>query len=274
MNEASDHDLDDSMDRFEAASMASAIDLPPIQCDQILLALDGSNQDQLAREIAEQFQASIKTADLDGEAHPHRLILEQGRQCDLVVAPAPFREDFAELGAASIGSNLDRLLCKREFPLLVVRDPDRAVSDLCREIVLPLSFVAEDDSRAAAWAFRALAPDGRLRLLAVVDTDRLIRERKIEGDPRELENLDEAELAGLDQPETAGFIAAVQRRAAEENVGCRVSIRVGSTVPATARFANLQPCLVVVACPRNETDPTYADVHALIRQSLNPVLVV
>ncbi len=276
MNDANDRDIDDNMDRFEAASSARAITLPTIDLTRILLALDGSNQDTPARDLAERFEATISTASLDSDDSPHRQILDQCRESgsDLIVVPAPFREDFAELGAASIGSNLDRLLSQRDTPLLVVRDPDRASENLTREIVLPLSFVAAEDIRAAAWAFRTLAPGGRIRILAVVDTEHLVRDHRLEGGALDVEDLEEFDLAGLDQPGMAGLIAAVQRHAAENDVGCRVSIRVGATVKATAEFANAQPCILAVTCPLDDTDPAYADVHSLTRQSRNPVLIV
>ncbi len=276
MNEASDQDLDDSMDRFEAASEARPITLPSIELRRILLAPDGSNQDPLAHSLAERFDAPVQTANLAEDTPPYRQILEQCRmaEADLLIVPAPFREDFEELGASSIGTNLDLLLHHRETPILVVRDPDRDPEALLREIVIPLSLVAADDIRAAAWAFRLLAPGGRIRLLAVVDTGRMIRNQKITEKSLELEDLDASDLAGLDQPEMAGLVAAVQRHAAETDYGCRVSIRVGPSVQAAAEFANDFPCLVVATCLPDPETTGAQDVHALARLSRNPVLVV
>ena len=276
MNEANDNDIDENMDLFEAASSAHSINLPEISLDHILLAEDGSNQDDLARQIAVHFQADIVTPDSLSSGQPHRQILSSchDADCGLIVVPAPFREEFEELGATSIGSNLDRLLAERSTPVLVVRDPEREAKILFQEIILPLSFVAAEDIRAAAWAFRALAPGGRIRLLAIVDTERIIGSRKLEDGALDLDDLDEKDLAGLDQPEMAGLVAAVQRHAAKANVGCRVSIRVGATVSATTKFANDQSCLLVITCPPDHTAPCYTNVHSLVRQSLNPVLIV
>ncbi len=276
MNEASDHDLDESMDRFEAASDARAIALPAIELRRVLLATDGSNQDPLAADLADQLAVPVQTAALAGATPPYRQILHQCRHtgCDLLVVPAPFREDFAELGASSIGTNLDLLLHHRETPILVVRDPERDATVLLREIVIPLSFVAEDDSRAAAWAFRILAPGGRIRLLAIADTERMIRNQKITAKSLDLEDLDESDLVGLDQPEMAGLVAAVQRHAAENGHGCRVSVRVGAAVKAAADFANALDCLIIVNCPRDPETAKAQAVHALARLTRNPMLIV
>ncbi|MGC1480824.1 MAG: hypothetical protein WA771_09995 [Chthoniobacterales bacterium] len=276
MNEVSDTELDDSMDRFEAASNAHSVLLPQIELNQVLVAPDGSNQDTLTAALADHFEVPVQSADVTGNDPPYRQILQQAAaiRAGLIVVPAPFREDFAELGAASIGSNLDLLLHHRATPLLVVRDPARDLAALVREIVIPLSVVAADDIRAAAWAFRALTPRGRIRLLAVADTERLVRDRHVSTETLEFDTLDESDLSGLDQPEMAGLVAAVQRHAAETDVGCRVSIRVGQSVKATAEFTNDLQCLIVATCPLGSDPSGVQAIHALTRLSKNPILIV
>ncbi|MBA2270418.1 MAG: universal stress protein [Chthoniobacterales bacterium] len=156
----------------------------------------------------------------------------------------------------------------------MVRDPARDAAASLREVVLPLSFVAHDDARAAAWAFHVLAPRGRLHLLAIADPETLARGHPAIADAIELDEIDESALSGLGQPEMAGLIGAVQRHAAEKDLGCRISIRVGDAVETVTEFANaLDNCVLVTVCPRNENAPAYSRAHALIRQSRHPVLV-
>ncbi len=278
MNEPDDAELDESMDSFEAAFTARRIDLPDITPLPLCLAPDGSNQDEPARRLAEILAAQLEVelhrlAPPAGDTPPFQHIVDGARAagCGLIVVPAPFAEDFAELGAASIGTNLDLLLSRRATPLLVVRDPERDIEATLREVVLPLSFVARDDALAAAWAFRALAPHGRLHLLAVVDPAHPTPQT---ADALELAEFGESALAGLGQPEMAGLVAAVQRHAAKQNVGCRVSVRVGDAVETVAAFANDLECLLVTTCPCDEGSPSLSQAHALIRQSRNPVLVL
>ena len=280
MNESNDDELDESMDSFEAALSARPIALPKITPQPICLALDGSNQDAAAQTLAEALAAHLSVrihrVVPPGDGPAFQTIIDECRaaQCGLIVVPAPFREDFAELGAASIGTNLDLLLHRRETPLLVVRDPDRDAVEALEEVVLPLSFVAHDDARAAAWAFHALAPRGRLHLLAVADTETLAKSNQMIADALELKDIDQSALAGLGQPEMAGLVAAVQRHAAEVDVGCRLSIRVGPPAETVAEFANELDCVLLTACPRDEYAPAYSRAHCLIRQSRNPVLVI
>jgi hypothetical protein len=281
MNEASDDDLEESMNSFEAAFSARPIRLPEIAARPIGLALDGSNQDPVARALAGALaaQSEVEIHEVSppaGGGPPFQKILEECRaaRCGLIVVPAPFHEDFAELGAASIGTNLDLLLSRRETPLLVVRDPARDADASLREVVLPLSFVAHDDARAAAWAFHVLAPRGRLHLLAITDPETLARGNPAIAAAIELDEIDESALSGLGQPEMAGLVGAVQRHAAEKDLGCRISIRVGDAVETVTEFANaLDDCVLVTDCPRDEKAPAYSRAHALIRQSRHPVLV-
>lgn len=280
MNEASDDELEESMESFEAAFSARRVVLPEIDARPLCLALDGSNQDAAASALADILAGHLsvevhRIAPPDeGPAFHHIIERCRAEKCGLIVVPAPFREDFAELGAASIGTNLDMLLGHRETPLLVVRDPGRDMEKTAHEVVIPLSFVAHDDARAAAWAFHALAPRGRLHLLAVADPGTIAQTSRMVADALDLKDLDEAALAGLGQPEMSGLVAAVQRRAAEVNAGCRLSVRVGPAAETVATFANELDCLLLTTCPRDPNAPAYSRAHSLIRQSRNPVLIL
>jgi hypothetical protein len=66
----------------------------------------------------------------------------------------------------------------------------------------------------------------------------------------------------------------MQSRAAEANIDCRVSVRQGSLVPTIAEFANAEPCLLIIGCGNDCAARDYQWTLALIRESVNPVLVV
>lgn len=279
MNEIDDREMEQSMDSFEAALAARPVQLPQVEARTICFACDGTNQDAptraLSTALAEQLSATLHELPA-GEPPPFEQIVEHSRQhdCGVVVVPAPFGEDFSRLGAASIGTNLDMLLSSRGTPLLVVRDPERDPAASLREIVIPFTFDVDQDARAAAWAFKIVAPRGRVRLLALADTDVLAQTNPMVADALDIGDLDESTFAGLGQPQMGGLIAAVQRHAAERRVGCRVSVRIGGWVEKTIAFAKEMNCVLVTGCPGNDCSPGYERIHALLRQSRDPVLVL
>ena len=66
----------------------------------------------------------------------------------------------------------------------------------------------------------------------------------------DLSGLDESVLAGLRRPDVAGLIAAVQRNAAERDLGCRVHVRTGEPAAETLAIADAQEGMIVIAWTR------------------------
>ena len=205
------------------------------------------------------------------------LDLAAEERCDLITAPAPYLDDFEQLGTASTGTTLDVLLRRRGgVPLLVVR---RAFADVTRcldHVVLALNLLGERGAPALAWALRLVTPaSGTLHLLALADTEVIEAAGPLIGRTIGPGGVDERELAGLVKPETAGLVAAAQRRAAETGTTCRVSVRLGQPVEELVAFTrDLERSLVVVGCPEQCSTTGYLRVQALIRESADPVLVV
>ncbi len=289
---------------FESALAAREPDITELPLKRLLLALDGSNQDAtalaltihlarrtdatvlplcawettaaeradyLAARFTELRQAGVAVAEVGSGADcrpPHAQILDAcaAAQCDLLVIPAPFREDFAALGHESVGSQLDILLCRAPGPLLVVREPRPVADSALANILLPLTPSLPANADAAAWAIRLAEEDGTIRLLAIFD-------RQPEGMPATTTQTGAG--TGSANPETAGLIAAVQRRAADRGLGCRVDVQQGEEVETIVTAGNAEELLVILpCCPRNPAGRTFQRVQAIIRLSRNPVLMV
>jgi hypothetical protein len=311
MSDIHQRDIDANVSRFEAATEARRVEIPPVTLRRLLLALDGSNQDPtseaLARAAARRLDAAIHVtfayegaADADKDrylaeraralaeeglavthsraeaAKPYQQILDLSarQECEMIVACAPYLDDFRELGTASVGTNLDMLLSRRPGLLLVVREPLEDAAEHLAQVVMPLSLLEPGGAEPLAWALRLLPDEGSLALLAVVDTETIEAARRMLGGSLDLENVQEAAAAGLTRPEMAGLIGAAQRRAAGSGLACQVVVREGELVPTICRYVNQTRCLIVTACPRQSSATGYQQVQTLIRESRNPVLVV
>lgn len=311
MSDFSNRDIDTTVDQFEAALAARKFEIPQIGLNRMLVALDGSNQDRavldLSRAIAARFharllvtlapeatlnsgqreyvsQAAAELSNAGFDAEP-ALPNESGRAFDqilnvaldqrveLIAFPSPYLEDFRDLGAASVGTTTDLLLHRRTGPLLIVRKPAENVREQLEDVVVPLGLLSGRPELVAAWAIAVAPADGLIQLVGAVDQGVMRSLGKLIGATR-AGALDSDRMAGLDDPETAGFIGAVQRRAADLGIDCRVRVEEGDLVSAVSAVANEQPSLVVAGCGAECTTADYQDVAALVRQSKNPILVV
>jgi hypothetical protein len=313
MTDFSNRDIDATMSRFEAAATATQLDVPRIEVRRALLALDGSNQDHAVlnlsralmnrlgrpvlltyaydqptadpekdRYLAEQAAAlaggGIETAHArdtsGGRAFQQILKLAETHACGLLVLPSPYLEDFQGLGLASVGTTTDVLLHQQATPLLIVRKPAESVRDRLENVVLPLNLVSPQSADAVAWALKLVPEGGMVHLLAVVDEEMLDAVRHLLAQSFEAKDIDDATLGGLGRSDMAGFVATMQSRAAEATIDCRVSVRQGSFIPTIAEFANAEPCLLIIGCGGDCAARNYQWTLALVRQSVNPVLVV
>ncbi|MFG0330204.1 MAG: universal stress protein [Phycisphaerales bacterium] len=311
VTQSDDQDLRESMGRFQAALTAQEPEIVEPKFDRVLLALDGSNQDDTATALAatlarrdeaeialiyahegprdaareEYFTdrvAGLERAGLrvnatgggdDDAAPPYERILEARRSsaAGLIVVCAPYLEDFDELGHDSVGVNLDKLMSHSPVPILVARAPRDDARRSFDHLITPISPFTDEVVQAVAWAMRLADRSGLIRLVAVVDRETVDESRDL---IRDFDDIDEGTLAGLRRPQVAGLIAAAQRRANERGLHCRVSVRSGEAVEEIARLANEENGLIASACPRKPTAAAYQRVQALVRASTNPVLVV
>lgn len=306
-----DRELRSTIHDFEAAVTAKQFDLATPELNEILVVIDGSNQSDMAigvaAELAKTMSATVhaacvyegapdagRDAALDEyvtrltdagvnavltprqqpDERPYIQITELARSvnADLLVVPAPFLEDFAELGSDSIGVNLDKLMTQAR-PLLVIREPRDEPADSLKPLLLALSVHLQENPQAAAWALRIIGDGGTIHIVAVVDDDVLEAAADLIGE-HDAADLDLDHLAGLDRPDTAGLIAAMHREAQQRGVGCRVSVRHGDLVSRVTELAEGEQRLIVTGCDTDPGSSSYRNVQALIRRAKDPVLVV
>lgn len=281
MTELRDEDIHDSMHAFEAAVDVKHVELPALAVKRVLLVVDRTNQNEAAKSVAQAvsdvLRAPFDEHSLKGEdPKAHQRILEacDSGSCDLIIMPVPFGEDFEELGTVSVGTTADMVLNRRKKPLLAVRSPVIRPRGGFKDIVLPLNLLSHSSIAAASWALRLAHPHGEVHILATIDTEALEEVKHLSGTRMDLEDLDERTLAGLARPERAGIVAAIQHKAQELGVGCRVSVRTGSLVSSIFEFTRDPGTLLVLPCPEDCSTTGYQRAHAVIRRMENPVLVV
>lgn len=306
-----DRKLKNTIHDFEAALTATQFDLATPELNVILVAIDGSNQSGMAigvaAELAKRMSAAVHIAcvyagapdaDLDAalDEHVTRLTkadvnavraprqqpderpytqitrLARSVNADLLVVPAPFLEDFAELGSDSIGVTLDKLMTQAR-PLLVIREPRDEPANSLKPLLLALSVHVQENPQAAAWALRIIGDGGTIHIVAVVDDDVLEAAADLIGE-HDAADLDLDHLAGLNRPDTAGLIAEMHREAQQRGLGCRVSVRQGDLVSRVIELAEGEQRLIITGCDTDPGSSSYRNVQALIRRAKDPVLVV
>ncbi|HEV2294381.1 MAG TPA: universal stress protein [Tepidisphaeraceae bacterium] len=207
----------------------------------------------------------------------HQILeLATQRNCDLIVMPAPYLDDYVQLGTTSTGTNLDMLLRHRRTPLLVVREAYPAIERCLDHLIVPLNLVTKRGTDVLAWAFRLAVPgSATVHLVATADTQGIAAVAPAAGGAVRDHDIDELELAGLAHGPAAGLVAAAQRRAADLNVACRVSVRTGQPLEQLLAFTRQQErSLILTGCPESCSATGYLQVQALIRESPDPVMVI
>ncbi|MGB3225183.1 MAG: universal stress protein [Desulforhopalus sp.] len=307
-----DSEIKASMHDFEAALTAKRADLPVLQpLQKILVVLDGLNQSAMVLGLAAELASRHGSALLVGyvyvgpddsereqfltqqieilaqqglnatrvarihssePAYAQILTLAETLKADLMIVPAPYAEDFAELGSDSIGVTLDKLMTQAR-PLLVVREPREVPANSLKPVLLPLSMHVQENPNAAAWALRIIGPSGTVQMVAVVDDEVLDAAADIVGE-HEAAELDLDRLAGLDRPVTAGLIAQMHRHCQQRSLGCGVSVRRGDLVAQVIELAKEGQRLIVTGCDTDPTSRSFRNVQAIIRCARDPVLVI
>ena len=314
ITQVEDIDIRSSVDAFEAALKSKATILPLPKLERILLAVDQSNQgetaERFAAAVAQSHNARVmllyayegvrdagreeylsrRAAALSGlriELEPleEPVRTEHGKRsfeqilascekkrCDLIVIPAPYLDDYVKLGQESVGANLDMLLCRAATALLVVREPQADPQRCLANLLLPVAPYEATAVKAAGWALKLMSQNGLLRVLAIAETARAQLDQQVQ--ERNIIEMEAEKFAGLYRPELAGLVAALQRRAAETGIGCRLINGDGEPVQAIADAANNEDALLVLASSPDPRSLAQMRTAALVRVSRNPVLVV
>lgn len=309
---ASDEEIGDTVEAFAAAVGSQAVELEEVSLERVLLAVDASNQGGAAEGFAKALalrhgarvlllyayegardaqrerylteraealaQAGVELEPVPAPVHSEHGLrsfeqilqtCEQAR-CDLIVLPAPYLDDYDKLGEHSIGATLDVLICRSRTPLLVVRAPDSQPAKALSDALLPIVPCDALTTRAASWLLRIVLEDGSVELLTVGARER--REAVADSAAPQLAGRAEGEIAATAPQEAAGLIAAVQRRAAQIGLRCRVSSVAGDRLEKTIEAAARCERVVVLAVPAHPGARAFA--LSVVRYSRNPVLIV
>ncbi len=192
-----DRDLASSMEMFRRVQVGEVGAIEPRRPQRVLLALDGSSQDDTSTAIAaalvERYDCSVvllaacvesesvigraasyfadgTTTIAAGPDDPFEPILAavEKEKSDLVIAPCPFGREFEKIGPDSAGTIIDVLLARLHVPLLAVREPHEIVRPIFRCVALQVPGENNAAQDAAAWATAMVAADGHLKLSLVV----------------------------------------------------------------------------------------------------------
>lgn len=271
-----DSHLNEYVGMFEAAAHALPGKIVEPTLSTILLACDGSNQDDTARRLAKKFAGTATIAEI-APANDLAAILQAAKshQSQLIVIPVPYGHDYAVLKDESLGSTVDMLLLESPYPMLCVRDllDDAHIADALCHPLIPATIDSTSALQAAGWAFRATGSGGRIRVLGLVDED-VLNEAKQLIDP----NADAA-LTFVEQAQRAihrelgSAFATMQQEAYSRGIEVGVEAVVGRFVPAVEKAMHDQPHLVIWGRQKDHTCPSFHRAADLILTSRWPVLI-
>jgi len=297
-----DRAVEESMDFFSRARVGAVSAIEPRRPSTLLVAVDGSEQDAFAMAITARFgerfgcqivvvdgretessndlaaeaasslggQAIAKSA---GENFEQILAAIDAAQCDLLIAPCPYGRDLEAVGPDSVGTVIDVLLARSPVPLLVVRKPYQPQGELFHQIVMTLTAENEAAPDAAAWAAGLIAPSGKFHLLLVLEHE---MHENIHALMQSIAPEMDVSIDTLSHALARNYTrlhSALQKTAAEVGFSYRLDLQAEGEARAIAQENAARPTLRVLALERGD-HISQGSVHARIRQSLHPLLVV
>jgi hypothetical protein len=304
-------DLNESLGAFESALTASKVHIAEPSVAVVLLAIDGSSQDAnaiaYAGLIAKRFSARVAVTigtegELTDEAHalaeravdilhaepygleaktvfsaarfPGRQILECQRDlhAGLIVLPAPYLIDVDVLGDESLSSPIDLLLAESDAPLFLVRHPNSDPNACFRRIVLPMTIWVPALGAAAGWAFRLVAPGGRIELFAVADKQAMEHAMRVLNETDDRAMTADA-LLRAEHHHIGGMVSALQHRGVETGVDVDVDVAVGKALKLTLERIHGSPSIVCTGVPADRSSEAYHRIQDIVLGSHTPVLV-
>lgn len=298
-----DQDVHKSIEMFERAMVPSVVSVTPQAPQRLLVALDGSSQDEMSLLVAERligrFGCAVAVLDarewsednalaksaaqrLDGtalarsdgdDAYDQILSASDQTGSDLVIVPSPFGRDIEKVGADSTGTVIDVLLARSRVPLLVIRTPYDVAEQPFQRVVL--SFAAENSSapQAANWAVGLTAPQGTLRLLLVVAEEAVENFRSLMQALHEGMNVESEQFGEALQKVFVPLHTGLQQAARERGLNYRLDVRHEGHVPLEELTSDQRHPLLVLGLER-EDNLSQGYVHDRVRHSANAVLVV
>ncbi len=271
----------------------------------ILLALDQSNQDQmavdLAAEMARRHGASIVVTggfldDMEEDARTYlsevseglkeqggdaRTLWAPGKESyhkilqalkesapDLLILPAPYFRDIETLGEDSVGTNLEVILARASVPILVVRDPQFDVGEVLGHIHLAIFDHTEVSRVSAEWSL-LLAEGGRMDVLALVEEEFVELTEEALGPV----GISEDELVRRFKRGLVPLVSTVLRRCDEFDIPCNVDYLAGDLVDTIAKRWGRRRGMIVLRGYEAHDRPGEKVARDVILFSRVPVLV-
>lgn len=271
--------LQEDLGLFEAATHAHPVDLVLPSVERIHLAMDGTNQDATAREMAGALAAQLQATlheQVGATSAADILAGIRDSRANMLVLPVPFGHDYQQLKSASLGPIVDMLLLAAECPVLCIRELMSAdeVTRCLSDILAPVTAGDEYAQRALAWAFRLVRDRGSIEMLLAADrstwdeASRLLHSAAGQA-PVEPERMERALLQDL-----GGLISAAQHLGQQSAIGVHVETRAGQFVELATQQAERRSRLIVYGTPREHTAPQFHRCVDLILASSAPVLIV
>lgn len=297
-----DESIRSSMEVFERAQVGEVSPLEPLSPSRILVALDGSSQDELSlaiaaalnsrwpclldvmdareqvatNELAERAADSLPAAPVkkrQGDCYEQILAALDATKAELVIVPSPFGRDLEKVGTDSTGTAIDVLLARSTAPLLVVRKPYTLEQNPFRFVTSLVTNENEAAQTAARWSAGLVAPGGHLVLLL------LLQEEHLESVRHTLESLDAKVEITPDMLEDAlkrshvRLHRALQMTAARLKVDYELEVRRDSNLADVLDLSANEHPLLVLAHERRRSS-SHGNIQQRIRNSPHAVLVV
>jgi nucleotide-binding universal stress UspA family protein len=262
---------------FQAAAHSPHVELPAVTLSAIHLAVDGSNQDATARGLAQALAArsGAKLAEQSGAATAADILAAaQSSGASLIVVPAPFGRDYAQLRDESLGSVIDQLLLEAPCPVLCVRgalDEARLPGTL-DHVLVPFAAGDAGVPRALSWGFHLLRASSRLELIAVADRAVLEEARHLV--PGELQAFTPERVTRAILTDIGSLVSAAQKRGTLDQQTVHVETRVGDFVQSVLAEVEQHPGLLICVNPRAHAAPAFHRAIDLLLSSRGPVLLV
>jgi len=205
-----DREVDASMRMFEKSQVGPAATLSPVRPSRVLVALDGSPQDETSVDAAKYLRERFNTETLvldarDGESPEGNLAADRAtaisgarpierkeedsydsilaalkqHDVDLLVVPCPFGRPLESVGPDSAGTVMDVLLARCPKAILVIRRDDQRLEECVNQVSMIVGDECEMEQRAASWALGLASAKAEITLNLVIEQEQFENIRSI-----------------------------------------------------------------------------------------------
>ncbi len=275
----SSENFNEDVGMFEAATHPVVANFTAPAITTIVVALDGTDQDETSKDFASSLaaQTGARVETVSGLTTPAEILSTVAtHQASLLILPAPFGQNYKDLGSESLGSVADQVLLKANCPVLCIREPlsHARVLEALKWVLVPIAVADDLVPQAIGWGFQITPKGGRLDLIAVADRDVLTEAGHLIAEGTSARSLGTAELSRALLRDIGGVVAAAQKRGHSEDRKVHVETRVGKFVPLTLEELHGRPHMIIWCITRDHSSPAFHRAIDLLLASTGPVLMV